>query len=128
VRALVPAEDAALAWVDTVARGQLRAVVPDLVFLEVANALAGYVRNEELTGDEAASSLDDLLDLPLETHSSRLLAPQAHALAVTRGLSAYDAAYLALAIGYDAVLVTADRRLAEQAERSALLPDEGPTV
>jgi hypothetical protein len=31
-----------------------------------------------------------------------------------------------LSLGYDATLVTADRRLAGEAERSALLPDEGP--
>jgi predicted nucleic acid-binding protein len=122
----VPADEAALAWIDTVAKGDVRAMAPDLVFLEVANALAGYVRAEELDEDEAAASIDDLLDLPLETHSSRTLAAQAHAVAVARGLSTYDASYLALSIGYDAILVTADRRLAEQAERSALLPDEGP--
>lgn len=126
MRAIVPGEDAALAWVDRVARGALRAVVPDLVFLEAANALAGYVRAGEMDAVEAASRLDDLLDLPVETHSSRTLATQAHALAVARRLTAYDAAYLALSIGYDAVLVTADRRLAAQAERAALLPDAGP--
>ena len=45
-----------------------------------------------------------------------------------RGISAYDAFYLALATGYDAVLVTADRRLAAEADRAALLPDDGPPV
>ena len=94
--------------------------------MEVANALVGYVRVGDVDADEAASRLDDVLDLPLEVHSSRILAAQAHALAVARGISAYDASYLALALGYDATLVTADRRLAEQAERSALLPEEGP--
>jgi hypothetical protein len=33
---------------------------------------------------------------------------------------------LPLALGSDAILVTADRRLAAHAERSALLLDEGP--
>jgi predicted nucleic acid-binding protein len=55
-----------------------------------------------------------------------LIARQAFALAITRGISACDAAYLALALGSDAILVTADRRLAGHAERSALLPHEGP--
>jgi predicted nucleic acid-binding protein len=109
-----------------VLRGEVEAVAPDLVFLEAANALAGYVHAGELDQDEATSRLDDLLELPLDAHSSRTLAPQAHALAIARRLSAYDASYLALAIGYDAVLVTADKRLAAEAERSALLPESGP--
>lgn len=126
MRAVVRAEDAAVAWVATVLRAEVTAVAPDLVFLEVANTLTGYVRAGEIDPDEAVSRLDDVLDLPLEVHPARTLATQAHALAVARGISAYDAAYLALAIGYDATLVTANRRLAGEAERSALLPDEGP--
>ncbi len=55
-----------------------------------------------------------------------LLARQALGLGIVRGLSAYDASYLALALGTDAILVTADRRLAAEADKSALLPDEGP--
>ena len=39
----------------------------------------------------------------------------------TRGVSGYDAMYLALAEATDAVLVTADRRLAAAATRSELL-------
>jgi predicted nucleic acid-binding protein len=126
VRALVPGDGAAPAWLDAVAGGEIRAIAPDLVFYEVANALAEYVHTNELTEIEAAESVDDMLDLRLEIHSARTLAAQAHALAVARGISAYDAAYLALSLGYDATLVTADRRLAGEAERSALLPDEGP--
>ena len=126
MRAVVPIEDAALAWVEAVLEGDVRAIAPDLVFMELANVLARYVRAGEIDPDEAATRLDDVLDLPVETHSSRTLAGHAQALAITRTLSAYDAAYLALAIGYDAVLVTADARLSAEAERSALLPEQGP--
>jgi predicted nucleic acid-binding protein len=79
-----------------------------------------------MTSSEADGAIDFLLDLPFEVHSLRLLARQALALSLARGVSVYDACYLALAMGYDAVLVTADRRLAEQVERSALLPEAGP--
>ncbi len=104
----------------------MTAFAPDLIYLEAANALAGYVRNGDIGADEATAALTDILDIPLEAHPDRLLARSALALAITRRISAYDASYLALALGTDAILVTADRRLAEQAERSALLPDEGP--
>ena len=84
------------------------------------------MRHGDIDASDADEVLDSLLDLPLEVRSTGLLARQALALSLIRGLSAYDACYLALAAGYDAVLVTADRRLAEQAERSALLPEQGP--
>ena len=52
---------------------------------------------------------------------SEALALDALSLAVDRGVSGYDAMYLALAEATDAVLVTADRRLAAAATRSELL-------
>ena len=79
-----------------------------------------------MTALEADIELTDVLDAPVERIASPVLARQSLALAISRGISAYDAAYLALAIGTDAVLVTADRRLAAEAEKSALLPDQGP--
>jgi predicted nucleic acid-binding protein len=104
----------------------VRALAPDVVFLEIANALRTYVRATELTAADADAELSRILQTPLVRVSGALLSRQALALAVLRRISAYDAAYLALAIGTDAILVTADRRLAAEAEKSALLPDEGP--
>lgn len=121
MRAIVAGTPAGRKWVESIASGDVHAIVPDLVFLEFANALAVQIRAGTLPEEEAAASLDDLLDLPLEIYAGRTLAAQAHALAVARKISVYDAAYLALAIGCEAVLVTADRRLAAEAERSALL-------
>jgi predicted nucleic acid-binding protein len=54
------------------------------------------------------------------------LAPPALAVALARRVSAYDACYLVLAEAANAVLVTADRALADLAPRSALLPYDGP--
>jgi predicted nucleic acid-binding protein len=127
VRAIVrPEEPGAVEWVRRAQQGAVRAVVPDIAYAEVANALSKYARAGMLSAVEAEDALDYVVDLPLENRPSRFLARQALALALTRGVSAYDACYLALAIGYDAMLVTADRRLAEHAERSALLPEQGP--
>jgi predicted nucleic acid-binding protein len=113
-------------WLHAIGTGRLQAKAPDFVFFEVANGLVKYVRAGSMTASEADVHLSNLLDSPIDRVPSWLIARQALALAVTRGLSAYDAAYLALALGTDAILVTADRRLAAEAEKSALLPDDGP--
>ena len=126
MRAFVDREETARAWVAAVVAGDVAAHVPDLLFAETANALALYVRAGRLRYGDSDEALGTALSLPLDVIPTRLLARQALALASTRGLSAYDACYLALAVGYDAVLVTADRRLAAEAESSALLPDASP--
>ncbi len=102
----------------------MQAVAPDLVHAEVANALRKYVNGRGLPAEAADERLSLTLDLPLTIVPSRSLARQALALAVTRGVSAYDGLYLALALGFDATLVTADRRLAAAAggARVDLLP------
>jgi predicted nucleic acid-binding protein len=106
--------------------GRVRAHVPDLVYVETASALSKYIRAGTITEEEADERLTQIVVAPLEAVPLRLLCRQALALARLRGLSAYDACYLALAIGYDAVLVTADRRLAAEAEKAALLPRDHP--
>lgn len=127
MRALAePGAPKARDWLGAVAAGRVRARAPDLVYLEVANSLAKYVRMGELTAEGAQQRLEQILRVPIEPVTLRLLARQALALALTRGISAYDACYLALALGSGAVLVTADRTLAAHAERSALLPEAGP--
>jgi predicted nucleic acid-binding protein len=61
-----------------------------------------------------------LLTLPLERHDAAL-APAALSAAIGLELSAYDAAYAALAEALDTVLVTADRRLAGAVPRAELV-------
>ena len=61
-----------------------------------------------------------MLDMPLEA-CLRPPVGSPGARAIARGISAYDGAYLALSLGSDAALVTADKRLADEAERSVLL-------
>ena len=121
MRGLVAAQPEAMGWIEGALRGSIEVAAPDVVFYEVANALTRYARAGMLDLRESTSRLQDVLAMPLQVHAARTLAAQSHALAVTRGISAYDGAYLALALGYDAVLVTADRRLAAEAERSALV-------
>jgi predicted nucleic acid-binding protein len=96
------------------------------VLLEVGNALVKYARAGRLAPEEADDELCGVLQAPISRVPTAVVARQALALAATRRISVYDAAYLALALGTGAILVTADRRLAAEAEKSALLPDEGP--
>jgi len=91
-----------------------------LVFTEVANALLGYVRADLLSLADALEALASLARVPLHLHGPEL-APAALGVAVELGLSAYDGTYAALAESLDAVLVTADRRLAAAVGNAELL-------
>ena len=126
MRAFVEREGTARAWVAAVVAGDVTALVPGILFAETANALAVYVRAGQLRYEDGDEALGTVVSLPLDVIPTRLLARQALALATRRRMSAYDACYVALAFGYDAILVTADRRLAAEAERPALLPHDHP--
>ena len=84
---------------------------PDLLFPEVGNAIWKKVRRGELTAKEGQRLAADFSSVAVETVSTRGLMIDAHALAVTTGLTVYDAMYLALAIRLKTDLVTADDRL-----------------
>ena len=83
--------------------------VPHLLDLEVTQVLRRYVRSGDLSAERAAQALEDLMDLPLIRYPHQ---PFLWAIWELRAnLSAYDAAYVALAATLPAVLVTRDRRL-----------------
>ena len=91
-----------------------------LAFTEAANALLGYIRAGALSFADATSALEALRGVPLRLHGSEL-APAALGAGFDLGLSAYDGTYAALAESLDAVLVTADRRLAAAVPSAELL-------
>jgi predicted nucleic acid-binding protein len=68
--------------------------------------------------EEAAELLADLQRLPLRTMASMDLCPSVLQLSQVQRISVYDATYLALAIRYGAMLLTADQQLAGAAERT----------
>jgi predicted nucleic acid-binding protein len=121
VRALVSADSAAAEWVERLGDEETDASEPDLLFVEVAQALLGYSRSALLAADVARSHLEFVTLLPLTVWPSTELAAAAFDLALAGNLSVYDACYAALAEAEDAVLVTADRRLASAAEHVELL-------
>jgi predicted nucleic acid-binding protein len=120
VRALADGEPAAARWLDR-ALDEIEVAVPSLVFAEVGNALARYVHAASLTANAALERLDFVVRMPLDVRETRQLASAALTLAVSRRLSVYDACYAVLAEAEDAVLVTADRRLAAAVTRAELV-------
>jgi predicted nucleic acid-binding protein len=99
------------------ARGHLRAHAPDVVDLETLNALRKLVLGGRITARRGTEAAADLA-------ATRLLryphAPLRERIWELRDeLTAYDAAYLALAEGLpDAVLLTADAGLAARGRAS----------
>jgi predicted nucleic acid-binding protein len=121
VRAVVDAADDARSWIESLGACRVDVAAPDLIYAEVANALVQCVRQGRLELERVVALLAAIVELPLDVKSNRALCGIACSVAVEAGLSAYDAHYLALAEAEGAVLVTADRRLAEAASQSILL-------
>lgn len=84
--------------------------VPHLLDLEVVQALRRYVAIGSLGSERARMALENLLDLDFVRHEHDVLLLRIWAL--RENLTAYDAAYVALAEGLKAPLLTLDRRLA----------------
>ncbi len=93
------------------------AVVPAIWPLEVANALLVAERRNRITSSDSDRVAEFIVTLPIhvddETHPSALGATMA--LAREYALTAYDAAYLELAMRLDLPLATADKVLAKAA-------------
>jgi predicted nucleic acid-binding protein len=96
------------AWVAQSLEGQVLLHAPSLVDYEVTSALR-RVGNRR----RALQALDDLALIRLLRHAARPLLPRVWAL--RDRVSAYDAAYVALAEALELPLLTLDRRLARAA-------------
>ncbi len=83
---------------------------PHLLDLEVAQVLRRYASSRQVAADRCRAALDDLADFPLTRYPHDLLLPRIWELRAN--LTAYDAAYVALAEILDAPLLTRDERLA----------------
>lgn len=93
--------------------------VPHVLDLEIAQVLRRYVAAGDMDAQRGRDVLADLADFPLRRYPHDVLLPRIWQL---RGnLSAYDAAYVALAEALDAPLLTRDRRLAAVAGHSATI-------
>lgn len=90
---------------------------PCLIDLETAQVLRRYARAGEIDGRHGRDALADLADMPIRRYPHDMLLTRIWDL--RHNLTAYDAAYVALAEALDAPLVTRDRRLAGAAGHGA---------
>lgn len=97
--------------------GELTVAVPALAFLELLNVAGRQLR-------WAADELTELADR-IQRSGFDVLEPDLARVApwVARGLTAYDASYVALAEQLDMPLATADRLILELAPRLAVPPE-----
>ena len=108
--------DAALALRDEAVAGTLDLVVPQLWIYEVGNTLARRFP------DDAGELLASLAGFGLtEAKLDSRWRARAVSLAVTYGVTSYDAAYHAVALGLRGVFVTADERYVGRASRAGCI-------
>ena len=90
---------------------------PHLLDVEIIQVLRRLVRERVISAVRADQAITDLLDLRINRYPHFVLLPRIWQL--RHNLSAYDAAYVALAEELDAVLLTSDARLASASGHSA---------
>ena len=91
----------------------LELLAPDLLFAEAGNILWKKVTRGEIAPRDARDVLAALVRMPLSVVPSSALVEAALEIALAHHRTVYDGLYVALAVARDAVLVTADARLAD---------------
>ena len=101
----------ALALLERSASHQIRIIVPEFFYVELANICWVKVKRKLATIDSTIKGLDYVISLPFVRYSDLELADVALENSLRFNISAYDGFYLALAEIYVAPLVTADDTL-----------------
>ncbi|MEQ9491196.1 MAG: type II toxin-antitoxin system VapC family toxin [Alphaproteobacteria bacterium] len=83
---------------------------PHLLDVEVAQVIRRYVLSGDVSEREGSAALIDLAEFPIQRYAHTVLLNRIWEL--RSNITAYDAAYVALAEALDATLVTLDRKLA----------------
>ena len=83
---------------------------PHLIDIEIAQVLRRYAAGGEIDAGRGAAALEDLAAMPLTRYPHDVLLSRVWTL--RHNLTAYDAAYVALAEALDAPLLTRYRRVA----------------
>ena len=85
--------------------------VPDLFYIECANALWKYVRANLYTAEQVQADITDLKTLRFQVTSTKDLMTQAVQIGLDYNITAYDGCYVALSRQVTAPLLTLDERL-----------------
>ena len=93
-------------------------IVPDLLYIECANVFWKWVRRFKFSEAQAREDLDTLQRIDLRVISTSFLASQAFEIAVSFGITAYDACFAAAAAFERAPLITADAKLVNSLRNS----------
>ncbi|MDJ0903541.1 MAG: type II toxin-antitoxin system VapC family toxin [Xenococcus sp. MO_188.B8] len=96
---------------DTLSNPQTEIFIPDLFYIEIANIFWKYVRAELYPASQVQTDLYILKRFPFKVISTSELMGEAVSLAINFGISAYDAAYVALSRRVNAPLLTLDKKL-----------------
>ncbi len=100
-------------------RGVIKAIAPHLLIYEIVNGIATASRLKRITRDKAIEAVNNLMALGIELKE---IEPQrVLELALSYGLTAYDAAYLALSESQDCELWTGDKSFYEAAQNTLLV-------
>ena len=97
-----------------------RAVAPPLLRLEYTNVLRTACKRQKLVAEQAYEMLAMLGELPIDVDTAVSATPQLLDLALRHDLTAYDAAYLDVALRRGAPLATQDAALANAARAAGL--------
>ena len=102
----------ALALFERYKQGEVRFIIPDLFWAELASAFWKAIRLGRFDQSSALEALKYLANCDLPAYSTEALLDRAFQIATTFGRSVYDSLYVALAVQSRASLITADERLA----------------
>ncbi|HXV27924.1 MAG TPA: type II toxin-antitoxin system VapC family toxin [bacterium] len=101
----------AILLLDRFQRGEIKMIVPEIFYSEVASSYWKKVRKKLASVSQAIESLDRIIGLSVTKYSDFELADVGLENALRFGISVYDGLYLALAEIYLAPLITADKVL-----------------
>jgi predicted nucleic acid-binding protein len=83
---------------------------PHLIDIEIAQVIRRYTSAGEITPERGSQAIEDLMDFRISRYSHDILLPRIWDL--RKNMTAYDAAYVALAEIMDSPLLTRDAKLA----------------
>ncbi len=104
--------DEALALLRKFVQGEVRFIVPDLFWAEIASAFWKAIRLGRFDKSSAQEALSYLANCDLPVYPTATLLDRAFHIATAFDRSVYDSLYVALAVRSGAPLITADERLA----------------
>ena len=126
VKWLIPEEhsESAMKLLDDWFEEGLELNAPELLRLEVTNALTKYVERRVIDAEKAQEGFEIFREIMLSyVEEDWPLIEDALKVSMSTGLSIYDAVYFSLAKRLEATLITADRRLVDKVKSEINVED-----